>query len=338
MNRDDRGEVHQEPTSRNNAGNRSDRPERGGRDAGARPHHIDRYERPDRDRDQTNDRDQDREDLDLAANENRPAAGPGDYLIPIGHQEDAPVADREDFASPGQGERTQADRETEMREDREDQEFDRELRGIQSRADEKGESVVERNASELEENRVRTQGADADAYREPARETSPALEEIRDMEAEPGKAPAEPKKPAKRGRGGVAKSKKKPASAGAGSSRRASKTPAAKATVAAPVAEPTTEGDEEAKPKRSRGKRGGRGRGKSAAGAEHSDASSPAKPAASARSDASSSRKPPVVSEPPIVRTGSADRHLADDEPVLHEPVRRPRSVRDLDHIPDDYD
>ena len=36
------------------------------------------------------------------------------------------------------------------------------------------------------------------------------------------------------------------------------------------------------------------------------------------------------------------DRHLirneADETPVMHEPVRRPRSVRDLDHIPDDLD
>jgi hypothetical protein len=44
----------------------------------------------------------------------------------------------------------------------------------------------------------------------------------------------------------------------------------------------------------------------------------------------------------PLARTGSTDRHLihneADETPVMHEPVRRPRSVRDLDHIPDDLD
>jgi len=39
-----------------------------------------------------------------------------------------------------------------------------------------------------------------------------------------------------------------------------------------------------------------------------------------------------------VVRTGSTDRHLVDDEPVLPQPTRRPRSVRDLDHIPDDFD
>jgi len=41
--------------------------------------------------------------------------------------------------------------------------------------------------------------------------------------------------------------------------------------------------------------------------------------------------------KPATVRTG-ADKHLADDEPVTHEPVRRPRHYRDLDQIPDDYD
>jgi hypothetical protein len=39
-----------------------------------------------------------------------------------------------------------------------------------------------------------------------------------------------------------------------------------------------------------------------------------------------------------VVRTGSTDRHLISDEPVNPEPVRRPRSYRDLDAIPDDLD
>ena len=41
---------------------------------------------------------------------------------------------------------------------------------------------------------------------------------------------------------------------------------------------------------------------------------------------------------PILSRRLGADKHLADDEPVMHEPVRRPRSMRDLDSIPDDFD
>jgi ribonuclease E len=48
---------------------------------------------------------------------------------------------------------------------------------------------------------------------------------------------------------------------------------------------------------------------------------------------------PPIAAEKPVVRTGSTDRHqLQTDEPVNPEPVRRPRSYRDLDDIPDDFD
>ncbi|HWB53899.1 MAG TPA: Rne/Rng family ribonuclease [Tepidisphaeraceae bacterium] len=52
---------------------------------------------------------------------------------------------------------------------------------------------------------------------------------------------------------------------------------------------------------------------------------------------------PPKKAEPtappmPVVRTGSTDRHLIEDEPVNPEPVRRPRTYRDLDAIPDDLD
>jgi len=86
----------------------------------------------------------------------------------------------------------------------------------------------------------------------------------------------------------------------------------------------------EAKPKRRRrGSRGGRGRRK-----KKTDA-------AETQSENGRSEAAPVqgaATAQPIVRTGSADRHLIDDEPVIPQPARRPRSVRDLDHIPDDYD
>ena len=71
-------------------------------------------------------------------------------------------------------------------------------------------------------------------------------------------------------------------------------------------------------------------------------------PAGAARKTPRTSRKAPIgvasVEPPPpvpvpIVRTGSTDRHLVlDDIPVDPEPVRRPRSVRDLDAVPDDFD
>ena len=41
---------------------------------------------------------------------------------------------------------------------------------------------------------------------------------------------------------------------------------------------------------------------------------------------------------PVVVKTGSTDRHLISDEPILPQPVQRPRTYRDLDHIADDFD
>jgi ribonuclease E len=49
--------------------------------------------------------------------------------------------------------------------------------------------------------------------------------------------------------------------------------------------------------------------------------------------------KPVEVAQPAdVVRTGSADKHLISDEPVIPQPLSRPRSYSDLDAIPDDYD
>ena len=41
---------------------------------------------------------------------------------------------------------------------------------------------------------------------------------------------------------------------------------------------------------------------------------------------------------PPVQRTGSTDRHLLHDQPVMPQPLSRPRTYRDLDQIPDDFD
>ncbi|HXE53734.1 MAG TPA: Rne/Rng family ribonuclease [Tepidisphaeraceae bacterium] len=97
----------------------------------------------------------------------------------------------------------------------------------------------------------------------------------------------------------------------------------------APEAEQET--TDEPKPKtRRRGTRGGRGR-KRKTSAQKAETEADATPP---------SRSAPAPAPEPVqvVRTGSTDRHLIEDEPVLPPPTRRPRSIRDLDSIPDDYD
>jgi hypothetical protein len=63
--------------------------------------------------------------------------------------------------------------------------------------------------------------------------------------------------------------------------------------------------------------------------------------------DNPSESSPPPPPLPPAPRaavaerhtpTGSTDRHLVHDEPIAPPPVPRPRSARDLDSIPDDFD
>ncbi len=64
-------------------------------------------------------------------------------------------------------------------------------------------------------------------------------------------------------------------------------------------------------------------------------------PATSAEAKPAANAPRPVVIPVPTVRTGSTDRHLADEEPdeiLAPRPASRPRSYRDLDAIPDDYD
>jgi ribonuclease E len=78
-----------------------------------------------------------------------------------------------------------------------------------------------------------------------------------------------------------------------------------------------------------------------AADAEQTQAAEPEasanEPADRPRSDERSGSRSRRVAEKTI-RTGSTDRHLIEDEPVAPEPARRPRTYRDLDHIPDDFD
>ena len=100
--------------------------------------------------------------------------------------------------------------------------------------------------------------------------------------------------------------------------------PAAPAPLAREPQQQAAEGQHErGGGKRRRGSRG-RGRGRGVPAAEMA--------AAASRAEAA----PPAT--PVVVKTGSTDRHLISDEPVLPQPVQRPRTYRDLDHIPDDLD
>jgi hypothetical protein len=96
--------------------------------------------------------------------------------------------------------------------------------------------------------------------------------------------------------------------------------------VAAPPAASKESSDEQkGGGRRRRGSRGGRGRGRSVPVAE----------VAATAANRAQTAPPPL---PVVVKTGSTDRHLMSDEPVLPQPVQRPRTYRDLDHIPDDLD
>lgn len=114
---------------------------------------------------------------------------------------------------------------------------------------------------------------------------------------------------------------------------------------AAALESPTTEetsdvaseqsNNEEQQPRRGRrGRRGGRGgRGGNNANGQN------AKPAiGAAESSIEIQPGPAPILPQPVARTGSTDRHLMEDEPINPEPVRRPRTYRDLDFIPDDLD
>ncbi|MCY2954123.1 MAG: Rne/Rng family ribonuclease [Planctomycetota bacterium] len=98
----------------------------------------------------------------------------------------------------------------------------------------------------------------------------------------------------------------------------------------APASEPPTQ----PKPARRRGSRGGqttrkgRSRSKAAQASPDDNQASQHEPQAPAAPAPSTS----------VIRTGSSDRHLMQDEPILPQPLARPKTYRDLDSIPDDLD
>lgn len=98
--------------------------------------------------------------------------------------------------------------------------------------------------------------------------------------------------------------------------------------------ESTDSDDDSAPRRRRRGGRRHRSRSKTGRNGEPSDGDDvPSKP-----KPAAVPQRPAPPPPAPVVRTGSTDRHLIADEPVNPEPIRRPRSYRDLDAIPDDLD
>ena len=84
------------------------------------------------------------------------------------------------------------------------------------------------------------------------------------------------------------------------------------------------------KPRRAAGGRSRKSPGKKAATADSPQAEKP--------SDGAPSDVPAAYEAKTAAPTGSADRHLASDEEIAPQPVSRPRSRRDLDAIPDDWD
>jgi ribonuclease E len=106
-------------------------------------------------------------------------------------------------------------------------------------------------------------------------------------------------------------------------------------TEAEPADGPGDQGEpgEDGAPRKRRRRRGGRGRGRSGP-------KPPGDHEAVPEASAAVTLPPKAVPQPlpPVQRTGSTDRHLIHDEPILPEPLPRPRSYRDLDQIPDDLD
>ena len=98
--------------------------------------------------------------------------------------------------------------------------------------------------------------------------------------------------------------------------------------------EPVVEAPKEESPKPKRGRR----RSATSASASAKPAGRGRRRKAATDNGEAKAKRPAESSEAPVVRTGSTDRHLIEDEPVLPQPVRRPRSAVDLDHIPDDFD
>ena len=162
-----------------------------------------------------------------------------------------------------------------------------------------------RDREETEEQRWDESREDAAA--EGRERQAPVEEPSAEAEAPKEEEPAPAKKPRKRATRGRKKAADEPAA----------------------EAEPAAE-----KPAKKPRRASTRGRKKAAEPAEESAAGGESRGA-----ESSTPAAPMAVPVPPVTKTGSTDRHLVgDDEPVMPQPLSRPRSYRDLDAIPDDFD
>jgi ribonuclease E len=107
------------------------------------------------------------------------------------------------------------------------------------------------------------------------------------------------------------------------------------ASEAESAVQPMVEAEQAPAPKKTRAKRASRAK----AAPKTPKRIPPKKSGKATKASKGEKEEPGEVAQPKgVVRTGSADKHLISDEPVIPQPLTRPRSYSDLDAIPDDYD
>ena len=236
-----------------------------------------------------------------------------------GHEGTPSGGQREEAAAPHEDESDRFD-EAEDREDHEDRDA---VEGTAPAEESEGLFPAPEPIEDVDEERAESD--EARREEEAGTEQVSAAESFAEPEAEAKPAPEpEPEKP-KRSRRTRGKSKKAAAEQ-------------AEASEAAPAeAAEAVQGKAEKASTPRRRSRGGRTRKRTGDAAEGAEPA-PGGSAVESASEPAAPAAPVVIPQPPITRTGSTDRHLVSDEPVAPQPLSRPRSYRDLDAIPDDFD
>jgi len=96
--------------------------------------------------------------------------------------------------------------------------------------------------------------------------------------------------------------------------------------------------DDDRAPRRRRPRGGRRRRGRGPGNELNANQPQLPAPASHSKPNVAKPNEPRAREMPDAIRTGTADKHLVQDEPIAPQPISRPRSHRDLDSIPDDYD